>query len=70
MRAAELKVALEEACPGALEAARLEVYEGRYYFYSTILTQLVGQQEILEQGIALISLEGQPRSAQLWPKTV
>lgn len=48
----ELEAALDEAYPEALDAATLEVDEGRYD--SIALAQLVNQQEILDRASTLI----------------
>jgi len=53
----ELKAALDEAYPEALDAATLEVDEGRYD--SINLAQLVNQQEVLERALTLIWPEQQ-----------
>jgi len=57
LNTAELKAALEEAYPEALDAATLEVVEGRYD--AIALAQLVNQQEVLERALTLIWPEQQ-----------
>jgi len=52
---AELEAALGEAYPEALDAATLEVDEGRHD--STALSQLVNQQETLDRALTLIRSE-------------
>jgi len=47
----ELRAALEEAYPEALDAASLEVEEGCYDFVA--LAHIVNQQEILDRGSTL-----------------
>ena len=48
----ELRLALEEAYPAALNRASLEVEEGRYY--PDQLEQIVNREDILNQAIVLI----------------
>lgn len=49
----ELRIALQEAYPRAIDKAAIEVEEGRYD--SAILEEMVNREEILSQAILLIS---------------
>jgi Domain of unknown function DUF29 len=49
----ELRIALQEAYPRAIDKAAIEVEEGRYD--SAILEEMVNREEILSQAMALIS---------------
>jgi hypothetical protein len=51
---AELRIALEEAYPQALNTASLEVAEGRYE--SDELAQMINREEILGRALSLIHL--------------
>ncbi len=49
----ELRLALEEVYPDAIDKAAIEVEEGRYD--TAILEKMVNREEILSQGMALIA---------------
>ena len=55
----DLRLALEEAYPDAIDAASLEAAAGRYD--AAALEQVVNREEILNRALALIAPEVQPR---------
>ncbi|MCP2731670.1 DUF29 family protein [Limnofasciculus baicalensis] len=53
LTSAELRIALQEAYPRAIDKAAIEVEEGRYD--TAILEEMVNREEILSQAMALIA---------------